>query len=416
MRLSLAAILIAIFALTPVSDASARARQDDATVKLNSTLVMVPVVASDRNGVYIHDLGKKDFTLYEDGVEQEVIFFATVSEPFHVVLMLDTSASTREKLDSSKRAALAFMTQLQPEDRVKVISFADAVRDHGDFTNETAELRRAVEELRSGQGTKVYDAFQKALAALSPIKGRKAIVFFTDGVDMYSESATYEQNIRAVEESGIIIYPIRYDTRADTEALVRQGRRPAPDVLGVPGARVPIPTPSGDPRIPRVPGTGMPEIVLPYPNDRNRYPDRHPDGRVPNERLPGGRHPDERLPRRVPDAGGTHPDDPRSPHPDPRTGPKDPAGVELDAMYQKADDYLKELAEKSGGRLLRADSLASLPAAFGEIAAELRTQYALGYYPTNGARDGGYRKIQVRTSRKNAVVRARPGYRAASAQ
>jgi hypothetical protein len=114
------------------------------------------------------------------------------------------------------------MTQLQPEDRVKVISFADAVRDHGDFTNETAELRRAVEELRSGQGTKVYDAFQKALAALSPIKGRKAIVFFTDGVDMYSESATYEQNIRAVEESGIIIYPIRYDTRADTEALVRQ--------------------------------------------------------------------------------------------------------------------------------------------------------------------------------------------------
>jgi hypothetical protein len=415
MRLSLAAILIATFALTPAPNAGARAGQDEGTVKLNATLVMVPVVASDRNGVYIHDLGKKDFTIYEDGVEQELVFFATVSEPFHLVLMLDTSASTREKLGSIKRAALAFMPQLQPEDTVKIISFADTVRDHGDFTNETAELRRAIEELRSGQGTKVYDAFQKALAALSPIKGRKAIVLFTDGVDMYSQSATYEQNIRAVEESGIIIYPIRYDTRAETEALVRQGRR-MPDVGGVPGTPRPFPTPSGDPRIPPVPGTGMPEIVLPYPNDRNRYPDRHPDGRVPNERLPGGRHPDERIPRRMPDVGGTHPDDPRSPYPDPRTGPKDPTGVELDAMYQKADDYLKELAEMSGGRMLRADSLTSLPVAFGEIAAELRTQYALGYYPTNGARDGGYRKIQVRTSRKNAVLRARPGYRALSAQ
>ena len=76
----------------------------------------------------------------------------------------------------------------------------------------------------------------------------------------------------------------------------------------------------------------------------------------------------------------------------------------------KADDYLHKLAEKSGGRLLRADTLVSLPDAFSQIAAELRTQYLLGYYPTNKQRDETYRKIGVKTTRKDVVIRSRPGY------
>ena len=86
----------------------------------------------------------------------------------------------------------------------------------------------------------------------------------------------------------------------------------------------------------------------------------------------------------------------------------------LDQLYLTADSYLKSLADKSGGRLLRADTLGSLPDAFAKIAAELRTQYSLGYYPTNSAHDGRYRKIKVSASRKNVIVRARPGYRAPS--
>jgi Ca-activated chloride channel family protein len=73
-----------------------------------------------------------------------------------------------------------------------------------------------------------------------------------------------------------------------------------------------------------------------------------------------------------------------------------------------------QLANKSGGRLLRADTLASLPDAFAKIAAELRTQYAIGYYPSNKKRDGQYRKIKVISTRKDVVVRSRPGYRAPS--
>jgi VWFA-related protein len=84
----------------------------------------------------------------------------------------------------------------------------------------------------------------------------------------------------------------------------------------------------------------------------------------------------------------------------------------LDLAYSKADGYLIALADKSGGRLLRADTLASLPDAFAQIAAELRTQYAIGYYPTNKDRNGTFRKIKVTSSRKGVKLRARPGYRA----
>jgi VWFA-related protein len=86
----------------------------------------------------------------------------------------------------------------------------------------------------------------------------------------------------------------------------------------------------------------------------------------------------------------------------------------LDQLYLKADSYLNELANKSGGRLLRADTISSLPQVFAKIAAELRTQYAIGYYPTNKARDGQYRKLKVASTRKNVILRARPGYRAPS--
>ena len=88
----------------------------------------------------------------------------------------------------------------------------------------------------------------------------------------------------------------------------------------------------------------------------------------------------------------------------------------LDLAYSTADQYLQTLADKTGGRLLRADTVESLPDAFAKIAAELRTQYMLGYYPLNKERDERYRKIKVSTVRKDVVVRARPGYLATAAR
>jgi hypothetical protein len=384
-------------------------QQEVETVRIETNLVTVPVIATNINGTYIPDLAQEEFNVFEDGVKQNIAFFATISASFHVVLMLDTSASTEANLGQIQRAATAFVNQLQSADGVKIISFDDEVRDLCEFTSDRTELKAAIAQTRSGKGTRLYDAFALALASIKGIKGRKAIVVFTDGVDWHSDEASFDSTLRGLDEEGVIVYPIRYDTRAETERIARAAmgdpvahlptigvvRRPAPGTT-------PPTFPSDDPNaIPTTgsrptPGTGP--LGLPYPTILRRPT---PDPTNPN----GGNWPPSSGPTgRLPD-----PTDPRSGTRTERK-PDDSITGMLDALYLTADGYLKSLADKSGGRMLRADKIDSLPDAFASIAAELRTQYSLGYYPTNPSHDGRYRRIKITTNRKNVVVRARPGY------
>lgn len=402
--------------------------QDIETLKIDTDLVTVPVIATDTGGLYVADLRQDEFTITEDGIPQQIAFFGKVAAPFHVVLMLDTSSSTKDKLRQIQNAAFQFVQQLQPADRVKIISFDDKIRDLNEFTSDREVLRTAINGTRSGEGTKVYDAMDLALNTVRKIRGRKAIVIFTDGMDWHSDSATYEGNVRFLDEEGVIVYPIRYDTRATTEQLAREqasGGSPQLPTIGVirqppPGGTTAPTFPGGDP----IPTSGSQRKTGPFglpsaeeimrrrrEEERNRYPDPS-RGPAPTG-GPGDttRDPDDRMRRmpRVP--GSTTTTDPTV-----RREPDDSITAMLDAAYLTADSYLKALADKSGGRLLRADNLGSLPEAFSQIAAELRTQYMLGYYPTNKARDDRYRKIKVTAARKNVVIRARPGYLATNAK
>lgn len=361
----------------PAPEEAPPLEDDEEAVRVETNLVTVPVIVSDRGGRYVPDLKAEEFSLFEDGAEQKVAFFATVSEPFHVVLMLDTSASaSTEKLSQVQQAAVAFVNQLQAGDRVKVISFDDQVRDLCDFTGDQAALASAIRSTRPGKGTRLYDAFDRAFRALGRVRGRKAVVMFTDGVDFHSERRTYEDNRRAVEESDVIVYPVRFDTRDETERLAREQARGAQTVdLGtVLGGKLP--------------------------------------GGVVIRR--GGSDDDERdrsNGKPFPDATSRRPEEPNGPLGGGRPSPEENIDSMLDNLYRTADDYLGEMARTSGGQLLRADTLAHLPRAFRLVAEELRTQYSLGYYPSNAERGGKYRKLRVRTTRPNVSVRARPGYR-----
>src|SRR5437588_10375959 len=144
--------------------------QDIETLKIDTNLVTVPVIASSRTGAYIADVRKEEFKLSEDGVPQGIAFFATVNAPFHVVLLIDTSASTEEKLVQIQRAAVAFVNQLSPQDKTKVISFDEELRDLNEFTSDKEMLRAAIGITHSGHGTRAYDAVQIALAALRLIQ------------------------------------------------------------------------------------------------------------------------------------------------------------------------------------------------------------------------------------------------------
>ena len=399
------------------------------TLKTDTNLVAVPVIATDRSGLYVPDLTREEFTIFEDGKKQDVTLFATISAPFHVVLMLDTSASTQEKLRMIREAAKAFIEQLQPADRVKIISFDEVVKDLNEFTNDRWLLAAAINKTKTGDGTKLYDAVELALNSVRPIQGRKAIVLFTDGVDWHSDAATFDDTVRRLDEEGVLVYPIRYDTRAITEQLAREQvegpQLPTSDVIRrqpAPGTTPPT-FPGGD-EPPTTTSTSKKTGPLGLPSAeeilrRKRQEERRRDtGRLPPDRAPDPsqvpgqeRDPDDILNRGPSRSPGPGPS--RDPSRD-RKGPDDSISAMLDLAYLKADEYLKTLAEKSGGKLVRADALSSLPDAFAKIAAELRTQYLLGYYPVNKERDDQYRKIKVTSSRKDVVVRARPGYIASS--
>src|SRR5687767_6859262 len=114
--------------------------QDLETVKVDTNLVTVPVIASSRTGRYIADLVKEEFKISEDGVAQEIAFLATVNAPFTMVLLLDTSGSTKEKLPMIQRAAMAFVEQLSSTDKVKVISFDDSVKDWNELDRKSTRL------------------------------------------------------------------------------------------------------------------------------------------------------------------------------------------------------------------------------------------------------------------------------------
>ena len=384
--------------------------QDIETLKTDTDLVTVPLIANDSNGTYITDLRQEEFAIQEDGVQQQIAFFGKVAAPFHVVLMLDTSSSTEDKLRDIQQAAFTFVQQLHDADKVKVISFDDSVRDLNDFTSDREILRAAIYKTRSGQGTKVYDAVDLALNTIRKIRGRKAIVIFTDGMDWHSDSATYDGTLRGLDEEGVVVYPIRYETRATTERLAREqseGGGPQLPTINVirnptPGGTTPTTFPSDDP-IPTT-GTNRKTGPLGLPSADEIMRRRREEER--RRRDPNGdpsQMPSERRDPNFP--GTTSPSSSR-----PSRDEDDSIKAMLDMAYLTADGYLRALAEKSGGRLLRADTLKSLPDAFAQIAAELGTQYMLGYYPLNKERDDRYRKIKVTTTRKHVVIRARPGY------
>lgn len=185
-------------------------------IRVNTTLVTLPVSVMDRDGRYVPNLLKEDFRIWEDGVEHEVAFFQSVDKPFSVVLMLDTSPSTQFRMDEIQNAAITFVNQLRPDDKVMVVSFNNEIKMLSELTSDRVKLHRAIERAHTNDGTRLYDALEMVInQQLARVQGRKAIVLFTDGVDTTSRRATYQSNLLNVQEVDALIYPVQYDTSAD---------------------------------------------------------------------------------------------------------------------------------------------------------------------------------------------------------
>src|SRR5437870_11652435 len=136
-------------------------------VRVETQLVTVPAVVTDRNGHPLTALRAENFVVFEDGKAESLTNFATTETPFEIALLLDTSGSTREELGLIRDAANAFISALRSGDRVAVVAFNNApgngaplatVEVLAPVTDDRKLLRRAIENLGTSNGTPFYDA------------------------------------------------------------------------------------------------------------------------------------------------------------------------------------------------------------------------------------------------------------------
>lgn len=334
-------------------------------VRVETQLVSVPAVVTDSTGRPVTGLHAENFLLFENGQQQKIANFATTEAPFEIALLLDTSGSTREDVSLIREAANAFIDALRPGDRVAIVGFNTArqgatvaarVDVLSKLTDDRKTLRAAIENLGSSYGTPFYDALGRIAdeafrdPPLDEVRGRRAVVALTDGVDSTSESDF--QTARAkLNRAGIASYFIQVNTEDFVEDRLLK--------------------------------------------------DCQDDGRLTLSAKQLERYRQVFFPRARPEDYVDFC----------QMGQFERMQISRD-LYNLARREMDMLAKASGGRNFLAASLQDARAAFARVANEIGTQYSLGYYPTDKARDGKFRTIRVEVQGTNgkAQVRAREGY------
>lgn len=370
-------------------------QQTDFKIILNTALITVPVIVTDSYGRFVTGLKEKDFQVREDNQLQKIDLFSSTEAPFNVALLIDASYSTHNKLGLIRKAALSFLKQLQPNDRVMVATFEKKVNYLSDFTNDQKVLAHAINSVETGYYTSLYDAIYRTVTdKLKPLKGRKAIVVLTDGVDTSSSLATAQSAIEMAANNGVISYTIQYETRNDGGRILKP--------IFLPGSNF-VASPFGSLL------KGRHQEMSDLQSEQQEPPSDKPMDKA-TIRIPRPNNPIITYPSTSPPTEPAH-EKPRS------SGQiiylqQNP----VRDRYLVATDFLRDLAMQSGARYLRAESLENTSYAFAMIAEELRHQYTLTYYPTNDKRDGRFRTISVKVSTPDGLinVRTRQGYRAPS--
>lgn len=298
-----------VFILIFVIFAKVSFAQDD-VIKVDTNLVSIPVTVLDRDGRYVTNLKKEDFQIFEDGVEQEIEIVETTEKPFTVILLLDNSGSMNNFIPELVNSANTFIKQLRPDDKLSVATFSSGGVVNRLFKpTKVSELRIGLKiKPRFGDGTTTtFDAVDYALKKMKEIKGRKAIVLFSDA-ELYGLYSSAKSNLRDAEEGESLIYTIKFGSYSYTH-----------------------------------PNIGI---------DDKKY-------------------------------------------------------VE---WIKTVDQYMNDLAAKTGGRPFKVDNINNLAETFKMIVEELGRQYSLGYYVKETERKKTSRQIKVKVRKPNLIVRTRSGY------
>ena len=337
---------------------------EDDVVRIETQLVSVPAIVTDRAGRPLTNLRAEDFQIFEDGRPQKIANFATTESPFEVALLLDTSGSTREDVGLIRRAALAFIEALRPGDRVAILAFNTkkegsdqlaTVEVKAPLTDDRDMLQEAVESIGASNGTPFYDSLERVAKEVfrdkprDEMKGRRALVALTDGVDSTSES-DFDEARELLKRAGLVSYFVQVNTEDYVEDRLM---RDCED--------------DGALRLSRVQLQRYRRVIAPGA-DAEDFSNFCRMGQF--ERMHASR-----------------------------------------TLYQMARSEMNRLARESGGKTFPITDLRDARRAFRQVADDIGTQYSLGYYSTNTARDGSFRSIRVTVrGQKDAQVRAREGY------
>ena len=204
-------------------------------------LVNVTATVSDDTGRFVSGLEKDDFTVYDDGVRQEVTYFSNDRVPVSLGILLDVSGSmTSDKLATAKAAIDRFIFDLLgKDDELFFMEFANHPRLTQQWTRDRRMISRAVDRATASGGTAMYDAIADAIPFASAGENRKkAILVISDGNDSNSNTSVSELR-QLIRESEVMVYALGVDGT---------GRGSSSGRVSPPPVQIPLPFPFPMPR------------------------------------------------------------------------------------------------------------------------------------------------------------------------
>lgn len=215
--------------LSCIAIATARGQDDSASSDIpggyrfgaSVNAVHLSATVLDKKGRLVNNLTEGDFLIYENGVPQELVYFARGTDaPVNVMLLVDGSGSMdmAAKVANARNAAIQLVHILGPEDRVAVYAFNRNVVELCPFTEDKEKAILALRELEPFGSTAIYDAVAEASDLIEHQGfGRRAIVLISDGIDTSSELSV-EEAVEVAKGVDLPVYALRVLSPLDDPA------------------------------------------------------------------------------------------------------------------------------------------------------------------------------------------------------
>jgi Ca-activated chloride channel family protein len=228
LKLTALATLLALVAL-PVPFAAGQSPQsEDKPQEISTTEVYIPVMVFDKKGEFVTGLRKENFRIYEDGKEQTIKQFdAPTALPLNIAVLIDTSSSVKRKLKFEQDAAGSFILSIleRKTDRALFATFDSEVKLHVDFSRDSGDLTRAIDGVKAGGNTRLYDAVYRVCEekmSQLPAGSRPVMLLVTDGADVGSDRSL-EDAISMAQRTNVTVFAISTRNYSDINAGTVRG-------------------------------------------------------------------------------------------------------------------------------------------------------------------------------------------------